>query len=120
MAIVPRSVQHSGDDHSALGFTDLVDDSIWKPLRVAPPDVLARVTARVQERILGQRMSDLNNLLYELPSQTGLPGFVPRRSFSHVAFYFGAELNGPAHLPNRERSRVSISLRGTPDLGPRR
>ena len=113
-------MQNCRHNHDVLSLKDLVDNAIRKAFRVAPANILSRVAAGVQQGIFFQRVPNPDDLLHEFGSQPRLPRLLPNGGFGYVVLDLRAKLDGPAHLTNRERRRVSISLSGTADLGARR
>jgi len=82
MPVVTSGVKHRRNDHSLFLLNSLVDHSIRKPLRVTPAEVLAGMTAGIEQRIQSQRVEDLNHCPAKLGAQSLLPHIIPHAAAS--------------------------------------
>jgi hypothetical protein len=49
-----RGVEHGENNDRVLGLDYLIDNSMWKSLRIAPPNISLGMSLRVQPRIILQ------------------------------------------------------------------
>jgi len=114
---MPGRVQHGCHLYCLRGLMDFVDHPVGKALGITPADVFDRMSAAVEQRVFRQRIPDPDDFLDKLRAQSGLPAFLPVRRLGNILFDSRSELDAPAHLQRRDRSRAFISSSDTAEAG---
>jgi len=114
---MPGGMQHGSHNHELFILQHLVNYAIRKALRVTPADVFARMSARIEQRILGKRTEDLENFLHKITTKAGLALVIPRRRFLYVISRLRSDDDLPVHDLERDRSRSFILANGTDESG---
>jgi hypothetical protein len=72
MFVVARGVQNCGHHDRMFRFQNFVNDAVGKSFRVTPADVLARMTAGIEQRIFRDRIPNLDDFLHKFHTKPGL------------------------------------------------
>jgi hypothetical protein len=90
-------MQHGGDYHGLFCLDDFVDYPVGKSVGITPSDILAGMSAALEQGVLCQRIEHADNFLPELVSQSGLMRIIPSGGLTHVGLNFWAEQDAPTH-----------------------
>lgn len=90
-------MQQRCHDDFVFPFDHFIDHSIWKSLGISPANILCTMSPRIEQWVIGERVQDTDDLLYEFAPEARLLSIVPICRFGYIIMKLGTKLDLP-HL----------------------